>query len=229
MLSLYQEQRIGRVTLRLIFIVMVALSVGSACPQQPARECEDREVLVKLMRSQKAALRLIDKELAESVAQFEKALIASPEGLWESAEVFKTLWQVYVQVSEEGPDRIPPLDDPIQLVMEAALVVEESILLTPSEHQTVRRIISLIERFQNDMALALWGEFIRDYENSSQVRNIMEILFLVFRESIEATNEDHKYFIQTLHMYNVLRLRINAGLDQTEDFLSQRFRGVNCE
>jgi hypothetical protein len=51
--------------------------------------------------------------------------------------------------------------------------------------------------------------------------NIMELLFTVFRESIQATNEDKKYFLMKLQEFNAMAEKISEYLTQlTED--SQR-------
>src|SRR5204862_144665 len=44
--------------------------------------------------------------------------------------------------------------------------------------------------------------------------NAMEILFFVFRESIQATNEDKKYFLQRLQDYNLMAERLSDYLSQ---------------
>lgn len=47
--------------------------------------------------------------------------------------------------------------------------------------------------------------------------NAMEILFFVFRESIQATNEDKKYFLQRLQDYNLMAEKLSDYLSQLVD------------
>ncbi|MEZ0314902.1 MAG: hypothetical protein ACAI38_24280 [Myxococcota bacterium] len=59
-----------------------------------------------------------------------------------------------------------------------------------------------------------------DYINqlSTQVgANAMEILFFVFRESIQATNEDKKYFLERLQDYNLMAEKLSDYLSQLVD------------
>lgn len=56
-----------------------------------------------------------------------------------------------------------------------------------------------------------------DYINqlATQVgANAMEILFFVFRESIQATNEDKKYFLERLQDYNMMAEKLSDYLSQ---------------
>ena len=47
--------------------------------------------------------------------------------------------------------------------------------------------------------------------------NIMEMLYLVFRESIEELNEDKKYFLEKLEMYNTMGEGLSKYLDELTD------------
>lgn len=47
--------------------------------------------------------------------------------------------------------------------------------------------------------------------------NAMEILFFVFRESIQATNEDKKYFLERLQDYNMMAEKLSDYLSQLVD------------
>jgi hypothetical protein len=48
--------------------------------------------------------------------------------------------------------------------------------------------------------------------------NIMELLFTVFRESIQATNEDKKYFLMKLQEFNTMAEKISEYLSQLVEY-----------
>lgn len=81
----------------------------------------------------------------------------------------------------------------------------------PESHkdlEAVRAVVDIIEPFdstERERIIRWSGEklgVISGLDTSTSSGNIMEVLFLVFRESIEEVNEDKKYFLTRLEMYN---------------------------
>lgn len=77
----------------------------------------------------------------------------------------------------------------------------------PDETQSSLHERTDVRRFQNTMA---------EFETESQ-GNVMELLYLVFRDSIKETNEDKKYFLIKLQSYNAIA-------ESLSDYLSELVR-----
>jgi hypothetical protein len=61
------------------------------------------------------------------------------------------------------------------------------------------------------------SQSVTDYINSLAIntgQNVMEILFFVFRQSIQATNDDKKYFLDRLQDYNLMAEKLSDYLSQ---------------
>jgi hypothetical protein len=220
-------------------LTAITLMAGPAFAQQ-IPDCEDKEVLNKVMRRQNATLLLVNEELARSVVQYQDALVESGQDLEAIAETARLLWQTYIEISGEDSNIVSLPDDPMQIVTEAAMVLDERILLTPSEHERVQRVIRLLKRSETDKALAVWANFVKnDWQDRLRGLSphygdgdIMAALFFVFRESIEQTNEDKRYILAKLKMWNTTSEYLSELLrdirNEKRDFATH-FRGLECE
>lgn len=96
----------------------------------------------------------------------------------------------------------------------AAQTQTRSLALAPGIRAEAAEIGRGLVRSGSDAQL---GSFMRRIQAENPHGNIMEVLFLVFRESIEATNEDKKYFLEKLKMYNDMSEALSDYLSQLMD------------
>jgi len=89
-----------------------------------------------------------------------------------------------------------------------------SLALTPGIRAEAAEIGRGLVRSGSDAQLS---SFTRRIQAENPHGNIMEVLFLVFRESIEATNEDKKYFLEKLKKYNDMGEALSDYLSQLMD------------
>jgi hypothetical protein len=62
-----------------------------------------------------------------------------------------------------------------------------------------------------------FAEYMNRIEAEQPNGNIMEVLFLVFKESIQETNEDKKYFLKKLSMFNDMAEELSGYLEYLTD------------
>ena len=87
---------------------------------------------------------------------------------------------------------------------------------SPSFGQAVS---GLTTYFQNPTQANLSGfaDYMKQVETQNPHGNIMELLFLVFRESIEETNKDKEYFLTKLKMFNDMGEALSGYLSELVD------------
>ena len=109
--------------------------------------------------------------------------------------------------------------------------VHEQLQQTESYGQTV----SALQGFLEDPSPANLSEFqsrMRGLASEFPHGNIMEVLFLVFKDSIEEVNEDKKYFLKKLMMYNDMAEGLSEYLQEllpASDELGKKIASAKSE